>query len=53
MKKISVYLPEQQIEALKELQAKTGIPTSEYIRRAIESLLSNIKRKEKQSTENL
>lgn len=47
MKKVSVYLPEQQIEKLRELQEKTGISSSEYIRRAIDSLLEKVKRKEK------
>jgi hypothetical protein len=39
MKKISLYLTESQIKALSERSKRTGLPVSEYIRRAVDDLL--------------
>jgi predicted DNA binding CopG/RHH family protein len=40
MKRISLMLPPKQIAALKKIAAKTGIPLSEIIRRAIDEFIS-------------
>jgi hypothetical protein len=39
MRKISLYLTETQIHALAALSKSTGLPVSEYIRRAVDDLL--------------
>jgi Arc/MetJ-type ribon-helix-helix transcriptional regulator len=39
MKRTSVFLTEQQIKALASLSKSTGLPASEYIRRAVDDLL--------------
>jgi hypothetical protein len=39
MRKISLYLTETQIQALAALSKSTGLPVSEYIRRAVDDLL--------------
>jgi hypothetical protein len=39
MKKISLYLTDTQIKALSERSKRTGLPVSEYIRRAVDDLL--------------
>ena len=44
MKKISLYLPEQQINALHMLCKDSGIPVSEHIRRAISEYLNALGR---------
>ena len=40
MKRLHVFIPEQQIEGLAVLSKKTGLKTSEHIRRALEDYLS-------------
>jgi hypothetical protein len=44
MKKISLYLTESQIKALSERSKRTGLPVSEYIRRAVDDLLKKKRR---------
>jgi Arc/MetJ-type ribon-helix-helix transcriptional regulator len=39
MKRTSVFLTEQQIKALAAMSKSTGLPVSEYIRRAVDDLL--------------
>ncbi len=43
MKKMNLYLPEQQIEALQALSKKTGISVSEHIRRAVSEYLAKLR----------
>jgi metal-responsive CopG/Arc/MetJ family transcriptional regulator len=40
MKKINTYLADRQIDGLDELATKTGIKSSEHIRRAIDAYLA-------------
>jgi metal-responsive CopG/Arc/MetJ family transcriptional regulator len=40
MKRLHVFIPEQQIEGLAALSKKTGLKTSEHIRRALDDYLS-------------
>lgn len=40
MKRLHVFIPEQQIEGLAVLSKKTGLKTSEHIRRALEEYLT-------------
>lgn len=42
MKLTSVHLPEVTIAALKALAARTGLPVSEHIRRAIDAYLKRL-----------
>lgn len=42
MKKMSLYLPEQQLDALNALSERDGIFVSEHIRRALHSYLSTV-----------
>jgi Arc/MetJ-type ribon-helix-helix transcriptional regulator len=39
MKRVALFLPEQQIAALKQMRNKTGFTVSELIRQAIDLLL--------------
>lgn len=39
MKRIALFLPEQQIAALRRLKKKTGLTFAELVRRAIDKLL--------------
>jgi hypothetical protein len=47
MKRTSVFLAEQQITALAALSKSTGLPVSEYIRRAVDDLLKKQPRAKK------
>jgi len=40
MTKYNVYLPPQQIEALREISDEKGVPAAELIRRAIDEWLA-------------
>jgi len=40
MKRLHVFLPEQQIEGLAVLSKKTGLKASEHIRRALDDYLT-------------
>ncbi len=40
MKRLHVFIPEQQIEGLAVLSKKTGLKTSEHIRRALDDYLT-------------
>jgi hypothetical protein len=40
MKRLHVFVPEQQIEGLAVLSKKTGLKTSEHIRRALDAYLT-------------
>lgn len=46
MKRKEFYLPESQIEGLKEESRKTGFSMSELLRRAISAFLGNSEKKE-------
>lgn len=43
MKRTNIFLPEQLIERLKALAAKTGLSVAEHIRRAIDEYLKRQK----------
>ena len=40
MKRLHVFIPEQQIEGLAVLSKKTGLKTAEHIRRALDDYLT-------------
>jgi hypothetical protein len=40
MKRLHVFIPEQQLEGLAALSKKTGLKTSEHIRRALDDYLT-------------
>ena len=46
MTKYNVYLPDQQIEALREIADEKGVPVAELIRRAIDEWLAKERRAE-------
>ena len=39
MKRTNIYFPEQQLEQLKALSAKTGLSVAELVRRSIDAYL--------------
>lgn len=43
MKRINVYLTENQIQALRELSDKTGLSVAEHIRRALDAYIQKVK----------
>ena len=44
MKRIAMYITEQQRKLLKELSERTGLTMAELVRRAIDDFLERIKR---------
>jgi len=44
MRKINLYLPQPQLDALRNLSKQTGISVAEHIRRAISAYLSMVGR---------
>jgi len=52
MKRLHVFIPEQQIEGLAVLTKKTGLKASEHIRRALDEYLMKSQLIEQQRREN-
>jgi hypothetical protein len=52
MKRLHVYIPEQQIEGLAVLTKKTGLKASEHIRRALDEYLMKSQLIEQQRRKN-
>jgi predicted DNA-binding protein len=50
MKRTSLFLPEQQRGELQVLSERTGISTSEHVRRAIDEYLKRLKQPAKRPT---
>jgi hypothetical protein len=52
MKRLHVFIPEQQIEGLAVLTKKTGLKASEHIRRALDEYLMKIQLIEQRRSKN-
>ena len=44
MRRVNVHLEEQQIEELRELKQRTGVPVNTLVRRAVARLLADSKK---------
>ena len=49
MKRVNIYISEQQYQQLKQLAEETGLKSSEHVRRAIDEYFAKRKREQNRS----